>query len=136
MTESAVTAVFNNYVYTDLNVKMDRPYVALQAMEVLWNWTPVPDEHYWEPSMLSNSRSLSWGVSNRNSESPMVANGYLRIWSRHFFDSEYTFARHELFRKRNSDELLEAGSYDVLIDKEDFDALGQEIIRAFLKNHF
>jgi carboxypeptidase C (cathepsin A) len=133
MTESAYTAVFNNYLYTDLNVKMDRPYLgSATAMGGSWNWKPVPDGAYWEPSYVSTARSLSEVMHRNTALRVMVANGYYDLITP-FFDSEYTFARHDFPQERIQMNYYEAG-HMMYNRQEDFDALARDI-RAFLKNN-
>lgn len=130
MTESAYTAVFNNYLYTDLNVKMDRPYLG-SAAGSSWNWKPVPDGAYWEPSYVSTARSLSEVMHRNTALKVMVANGYYDLITP-FFDSEYTFARHDFPQDRIQMNYYEAG-HMMYNRQEDFDALSKDI-RSFLKN--
>jgi carboxypeptidase C (cathepsin A) len=132
MTESAYTAVFNNYLYTDLKVKMDRAYLgSADGMGGSWNWKPVSDGAYWEPSYVSTARSLSEVMHRNTALKVMVANGYYDLITP-FFDSEYTFARHDFPQDRIQMNYYEAG-HMMYNRQEDFDALAKDI-RAFLEN--
>ncbi len=131
MTESAYTAVFNNYIFTDLNVKMDRPYLgSAQGMGGSWNWKPVPDGAYWEPSFVSTARSLSEAMHRNTAMKIFVANGYYDLITP-FFDAEYTFARHDFPQERIEMKYYEAG-HMMYNRQADFDALAKDI-RAFLE---
>jgi len=131
MTESAYTAVYNNYLYRDLNVKMDRAYLgSADGMDGSWNWRPVPEGAYWEPSYISTARSLSEVMHRNTALKVMVANGYYDLITP-FFDAEYTFARHEFPQERIEMNYYEAG-HMMYNRQEDFDALSKDI-REFLK---
>jgi carboxypeptidase C (cathepsin A) len=131
MTETAYTAVFNNYLYTDLKVKMDRPYLgSAVGMGGSWNWKPVPDGVYWEPSYVSTARSLSEVMHRNTALKVMVANGYYDLITP-FFDSEFTFARHDFPQERIEMNYYEAG-HMMYNRQEDFDALAKDI-RTFLE---
>ncbi len=131
MTESAYTAVFNNYLYTDLKVKMDRAYLgSADGTGGSWNWKPVPDGAYWEPSYVSTARSLSEVMHRNTALKVMVANGYYDLITP-FFDSEYTFARHDFPQERIQMNYYEAG-HMMYNRQEDFDALSKDI-REFLQ---
>jgi len=132
MTESAYTAVFNNYLYADLKVKMDRSYLgSASGMGGSWNWKPVPDGAYWEPSYVSTARSLSEAMHRNTAMKVMVANGYYDLITP-FFDAEYTFARHDFPQDRILMKYYEAGH--MMYNKQaDFDALATDV-RAFLEN--
>jgi carboxypeptidase C (cathepsin A) len=132
MTESAYTAVFNNYLYTDLKVKMDRPYLgSASGMGGSWNWKPVGEGAYWEPSYVSTARSLSEVMHRNTALKVMVANGYYDLITP-FFDAEYTFARHDFPQDRIIMKYYEAG-HMMYNRQADFDALAKDV-RAFLAN--
>lgn len=131
MTESAYTAVFNNYLFTDLNVKMDRPYLgSAEGLGGSWNWKPVGEGSYWEPSYVSTARSLSEVMHRNTAMKVMVANGYYDLITP-FFDAEYTFSRHDFPQDRIEMKYYEAG-HMMYNRQEDFDALAKDV-RAFLK---
>lgn len=131
MAESAYTAVFNDYLMRDLKVSIDRPYFSSAAgMGGSWNWKPVPEGAYYEPSYVSTARSLS-EVMHRNTQlHVMVANGYYDLITP-FFDAEFTFARHDFPQDRIQMTYYEAG-HMMYNRQEDFDALAKDV-RKFLE---
>ncbi len=131
MVESAYTAVFNDYLMRDLKVTMDRPYLTSAAgMGGDWNWKPVPDGAYYEPSYVSTARSLSETMHRNTQMQVMVANGYYDLITP-FFDAEYTFARHNFPQDRIHMTYYEAG-HMMYNRQEDFDALAKDV-REFLE---
>jgi carboxypeptidase C (cathepsin A) len=95
-----------------------------------WNWKPVPDGAYYEPSYVSTARALS-EVMHRNTQlQVMVANGYYDLITP-FFDAEYTFARHNFPQDRVAMTYYEAG-HMMYNRQEDFDALAKDV-RKFLE---
>jgi carboxypeptidase C (cathepsin A) len=131
MTGSAYTAVFNDYLMRDLKVTMDRPYfTSASGMGGSWNWKPVPDGAYYEPTYVSTARALS-EVMHRNTQlQVMVANGYYDLITP-FFDAEFTFARHNFPQDRVAMTYYEAG-HMMYNRQEDFDALAKDV-RKFLE---
>jgi carboxypeptidase C (cathepsin A) len=131
MTSSAYTAVFNDYLMRNLKVTVDRPYLtSAVGMGGSWNWKPVPDGAYYEPSYVSTARALS-EVMHRNTQMKvMVANGYYDLITP-FFDAEYTFARHDFPQDRIHMTYYEAG-HMMYNRQEDFDSLTKDI-RKFLE---
>ncbi|MBN3520844.1 peptidase S10 [Algoriphagus lutimaris] len=130
MTGAAYTAVWNDYVTRELGVVMDRPYYSSAVgMGGNWNWKPVPDGAYWEPSYVSTARSLSEAMHRNTTMKVLVANGYYDLITP-FFDAEYTFARHNFPQERVEMKYYEAG-HMMYNHQEDFDALSQDI-REFL----
>jgi len=131
MTSAAYTAVFNDFLIRDLKVTMDRPYfTSAEGMGGSWNWKPVPEGAYYEPSYVSTARSLS-EVMHRNTQMKvLVANGYYDLITP-FFDAEYTFARHNFPQDRIQMTYYEAG-HMMYNRQEDFDALAKDV-RKFLE---
>lgn len=129
MTDAAYTAVFNDYLQKDLEVKMDRPYYTSAVNAGGWDWKPTSGG-YWEPSYVSTARSLSEAMHRNTQLQVLVANGYYDLITP-FFDSEYTFARHEFPQDRIQMTYYEAG-HMMYNRQEDFDALAKDI-RAFLE---
>ncbi len=131
MTGSAYTAVFNDYLMRDLKVTLDRPYfTSASGMGGSWNWKPVPNGAYYEPSYVSTARALS-EVMHRNTQMQvMVANGYYDLITP-FFDAEFTFARHNFPQDRVAMTYYEAG-HMMYNRQEDFDALAKDV-RKFLE---
>lgn len=131
MTGAAYTAVFNDYLLRDLKVTVDRPYLtSASGMGGSWNWKPVPDGAYWEPSYVSTARALSEAMHRNTQMKVMVANGYYDLITP-FFDAEYTFARHNFPQERIEMTYYEAG-HMMYNRQEDFDALAKDI-RKFLE---
>ena len=131
MTGAAYTAVFNDYLMRDLKVTMDRPYfTSAEGMGGSWNWKPVPDGAYWEPTYVSTARSLSEAMHRNTRMKVMVANGYYDLITP-FFDAEYTFARHNFPQERIEMTYYEAG-HMMYNRQEDFDALAKDV-RKFLE---
>ncbi|WP_296703330.1 peptidase S10 [Algoriphagus sp.] len=130
MTGAAYTATWNDYMTRELGVEMDRPYYSSAvAMGGNWNWKPVPDGAYWEPSYVSTARSLSEAMHRNTAMQVMVANGYYDLITP-FFDAEFTFARHNFPQERIEMKYYEAG-HMMYNHQEDFDALSKDI-REFL----
>ncbi|MAL15987.1 MAG: peptidase S10 [Algoriphagus sp.] len=131
VTEAAYSAVFNQYLLDDLQVKLDQPYLSSNStIGSSWRWRPVPDGAYWEPSYVSTARSLSEVMHRNTALKVMVANGYYDLITP-FFDAEYTFARHNFPQERIQMKYYEAG-HMMYNRQEDFDALARDI-RAFLE---
>jgi carboxypeptidase C (cathepsin A) len=131
MTESAYTAVFNDYLMRDLKVTLDRPYfTSAEGMGGSWNWKPVPEGAYWEPMYVSTARSLSEAMHRNTQMQVMVANGYYDLITP-FFDAEFTFARHNFPQDRIQMTYNEAG-HMMYNRQEDFDALAKDV-RKFLE---
>jgi carboxypeptidase C (cathepsin A) len=130
MTNSAYTAVFNHYLSQDLKVKIDRPYfTSAEGMGGSWNWKPVGEGSYWEPSYVSTARSLSEVMHRNTALKILVTNGYYDLITP-FFDAEFTFSRHNFPQERIKMTYYEAG-HMMYNRQEDFDALSKDI-RAFL----
>lgn len=93
---SAYTAALNAYLNTDLDVRMDRPYLTSNdQIYPQWNWRTVPTGQAWEPSYVNTARSLSQALHLNKDLRVMVANGYYDMVTP-FFDAEYTLARHDI----------------------------------------
>ncbi|MBN3581236.1 peptidase S10 [Algoriphagus aestuarii] len=126
MTGAAYTATWNDYLTRELGVMMDRPYyTSAVGMGGNWNWKPVPDGAYLEPSYVSTARSLSEAMHRNTAMKVMVANGYYDLITP-FFDAEYTFARHNFPQERIEMKYYEAG-HMMYNHQEDFDALAKDI---------
>ena len=130
MTGAAYTAVFNDYLQKELEVKLDKPYYTSAVNMDGWDWKPTSGG-YWEPSYVSTARSLSEAMHRNTKLQVLVANGYYDLITP-FFDSEYTFARHEFPQDRIQMTYYEAG-HMMYNRQEDFDALARDI-RAFLES--
>jgi carboxypeptidase C (cathepsin A) len=131
MTGAAYTATFNHYMMQDLKVKMDRPYfTSAEGMGGSWNWKPVGEGAYWEPSYVSTARSLSEVMHRNTALKVMVTNGYYDLITP-FFDAEFTFARHNFPQERIKMTYYEAG-HMMYNRQEDFDALAKDV-RDFLE---
>ncbi len=131
MTGAAYTASFNHYMMQDLKVKMNRPYfTSAEGMGGSWNWKPVGEGAYWEPSYVSTARSLSEVMHRNTALKVMVTNGYYDLITP-FFDAEFTFARHNFPQERIKMTYYEAG-HMMYNRQEDFDALAKDV-REFLE---
>ncbi len=131
MTSAAYTATFNHYMMEDLKVKMDRPYLtSTEGMGGSWNWKPVGEGAYWEPSYVSTARSLSEVMHRNTALKVMVTNGYYDLITP-FFDAEFTFARHNFPQERIKMTYYKAG-HMMYNRQEDFDALAKDV-REFLE---
>lgn len=131
MTSAAYTATFNQYLIDDLKVKMDRPYfTSASGMGGSWNWKPVGEGSYWEPSYVSTARSLSEVMHRNTAMQVLVTNGYYDLITP-FFDAEFTFARHNFPQERIQMTYYQAG-HMMYNRQEDFDDLSKDI-REFLE---
>ena len=89
------TAALMDYMYQDLDVRMDRPY-RISAGEELsnnWRWRPVPDDKPWEPRWVNTAHDLSEALRINPSLRVFVASGYYDLITP-FFDAEFTLNRH------------------------------------------
>ncbi len=128
---SAYTAALNYYFASELNVKMDRPYLTSNKnIGRLWNWRTVPKGSYWEPTPVSVSRKLAETMRRNPEMKVMVANGYYDLICP-FFDAEFTFTRNGIEREKIYMKYYEAG-HMMYTNEVDFIKLSQDI-RAFLK---
>jgi carboxypeptidase C (cathepsin A) len=131
MTGAAYTASFNHYLREELKVQLDRPYFTSAAgMGGSWNWKPVGEGSYWEPSYVSTARSLSEVMHRNTAMKVLVTNGYYDLITP-FFDAEFTFARHDFPQERIQMTYYEAG-HMMYNRQADFDALSKDI-RGFLE---
>lgn len=131
-TSSAYTAAINYYYATELNVKMDHPYITSNDdVAKKWNWRPVSKEKGWEPSYMNVARKLSETMRRNTKMKVMVANGYFDLICP-FFDAEYTFSRNGLEREKIKMNYYEAG-HMMYLHEPDFIKLSDDI-RQFLSN--
>jgi carboxypeptidase C (cathepsin A) len=131
MTGAAYTASFNHYLREELKVQLDRPYFTSAAgMGGSWNWKPVGEGSYWEPSYVSTARSLSEVMHRNTAMKVLVTNGYYDLITP-FFDAEFTFARHDFPQERIQMTYYEAG-HMMYNRQADFDALSKDI-RGFME---
>ncbi len=106
---AAYTAALNHYYATELNVKMDRPYLTSNGkIGAKWRWRTVPDGSYWEPTPVNVSRALGETMRRNTAMKVMVASGYYDLITP-FFDAEYTFARNGIVKERVQMTYYEAG---------------------------
>jgi carboxypeptidase C (cathepsin A) len=98
--DAAYTAALQDYFARTLKVKADRPYLTSNgSIGGKWNWRPVPQGSYWEPSYVNVARSLGESMRRNKDLKVMVANGYYDLITP-FLDAEYTFARHDIPMER------------------------------------
>jgi carboxypeptidase C (cathepsin A) len=127
---AAYTASINHFLATDLNVKMDRPYITSNTeLYKKWKWRPVPKGKGWEPSMVNVAPKLGETMRRNTKMKIMVANGYYDLICP-FFDAEYTFSRNGIDMDRVSMKYFEAGHMMYTRD-EDLVKLANDI-RVFL----
>ena len=129
---AAYTAALNHYFASELNIKMDRPYITSNSeIGEKWNWRTVPKDQYWEPSAVSVSRKLAETMRRNTEMKVMVANGYYDLICP-FFDAEYTFARNGIQREKIKMTYYEGG-HMMYTHEPDFIKLSNDI-REFLTN--
>ncbi|MFD2203754.1 S10 family peptidase [Shivajiella indica] len=130
--DAAYTAALNDYFSSYLQVKMDRPYLTSNgAIGSKWNWRPVPQGSYWEPSYVNVARSLGESMRRNKDLKVMVANGYYDLITP-FLDAEYTFARHDIPMERVKMTYYEGG-HMMYNHRPDFEKLVKDI-REFMGN--
>jgi len=129
--DAAYTAALNDYFARVLKVKMGRPYLTSnRAIGGKWNWRPVPEGAYWEPSYVNVARSLGESMRRNKDLKVMVANGYYDLITP-FLDAEYTFARHDIPMERVKMTYYEGG-HMMYNHRPDFERLVKDI-REFLQ---
>ncbi|MFH6603124.1 S10 family peptidase [Maribacter algicola] len=104
---SAYTAALNHYFASELNIKMDRPYITSGGGSG-WRWRTVPDSQYWEPMPVNTAPYLGETMRRNPAMKVMVASGYYDLITP-FFDAEYTFARNGIVTDRVKMTYYEAG---------------------------
>lgn len=104
---AAYTAALNHYFASELNVKMDRPYITSGGGSG-WRWRTVPDGQYWEPMPVNTAPHLGETMRRNPAMKVMVASGYYDLITP-FFDAEYTFARNGIATDRVEMTYYEAG---------------------------
>ncbi|MFS4446052.1 S10 family peptidase [Maribacter sp. 2307UL18-2] len=104
---AAYTAALNHYFASELNVKMDRPYITSGGGSG-WRWRTVPDGQYWEPMPVNTAPHLGETMRRNPAMKVMVASGYYDLITP-FFDAEYTFARNGIATSRVEMTYYEAG---------------------------
>lgn len=129
--DAAYTAALNDYFARVLKVKMARPYLTSnRSIGGKWNWRPVPEGAYWEPSYVNVARSLGESMRRNKDLKVMVANGYYDLITP-FLDAEYTFARHDIPMERVKMTYYEGG-HMMYNHRPDFERLVKDI-REFLQ---
>ncbi|MBC2838583.1 S10 family peptidase [Robiginitalea sp. SC105] len=127
---SAYTAGLNHYFASRLNVDMDRPYITSNGeIYPKWNWRPVPEGSYWEPSAVNVTRQLSETMRRNPEMKVLVASGYYDLICP-FFDAEYTFSRNGIPYENITMTYYEAG-HMMYTHEPDFTKLASDI-REFL----
>jgi len=105
---SAFAATLNHYMRDQLEVTMDRPYKPSGRLGRDWNWRPVPEGSYWEPTYVNVARRLSNALRRNSALRVLVASGYYDF-ATPFYDAEYTFGRHGILADRVEYTFYEAG---------------------------
>jgi len=127
---SAFTASLNYYFTNELKIKMDRPYLTSnEDIDKKWRWRPVPDNTYWEPMPVNIADKLGETMRRNTDMKVMVASGYFDLICP-FFDTEYTFSRHNIVRERVELKYYKAG-HMMYVHQPDFLKLNKDI-REFL----
>ena len=127
---AAYTAALNHYFASELNVKMNRPYVTLNdKVYKNWNWRLIPEGEQWEPSFVNVGRKLAETMRRNTEMKVMVASGYFDLMTP-FFDAEYTFSRHGIEREKIKMTYYEGG-HMMYTHEPDFIKLSNDI-REFL----
>jgi len=130
--DAAFTAALNHYFASELEVKMDRPYLTSnEEVSDNWRYRTVPDGKYWEPSTLNVARKLSETMRRNTDMKVMVASGYYDL-ACPFFDAEYTLSRHGIEIEKIKMNYYEAG-HMMYLHEPDFIKLAKDI-RDFLSN--
>lgn len=128
--DAAYTVALNDYFARTLKVKMDRPYLTSNgSIGAKWNWRPVPEGAYWEPSYVNVARSLGESMRRNKDLKVLVANGYYDLITP-FLDAEYTFARHDIPMERVKMTYYEGG-HMMYNHRPDFEKLVKDI-REFM----
>ena len=126
----AYTAALNHYLRTELQVKMDRPYLTSNsAIGGKWNWRPVPEGSYWEPEHVNVAPQLGETMRRNPEMRVLVANGYYDLICP-FFDAEYTYARNGIEADKIQMTYYEAG-HMMYTHHEDYLKLARDI-RTFM----
>ncbi len=127
---SAFTASLNYYYANALKVNMDRPYLTSnEDIGNKWRWRTVPDDTYWEPTPVNVANQLGETMRRNTAMKVLVASGYYDLICP-FFDTEYTFSRHNIVRERVDLKYYEAG-HMMYVHEPDFLKLNADL-RAFL----
>ncbi|PSL03521.1 carboxypeptidase C (cathepsin A) [Cecembia rubra] len=128
--DAAYTAALNDYFARTLKVKIEQPYLTSNgSIGGKWNWRPVPEGAYWEPSYVNVARSLGESMRRNKDLKVLVANGYYDLITP-FLDAEYTFARHDIPMERVRMTYYEAG-HMMYNHRPDFEKLVKDI-REFM----
>jgi carboxypeptidase C (cathepsin A) len=108
--DGAFVASLNNYLTSELQVEIERPYKTSGGRQLYssWNWRPVAEDQAWEPSYVDVTRELSRTLRRNGGLRVLVACGYYDF-ATPFFDAEYTFARHGVLPERVSWAYYQAG---------------------------
>ena len=127
---AAYTAAINQYLSSDLKVKMEYPYITSNdKVYKNWNWRPIPKGKQWEPSFVNVARKLAETMRRNTEMKVLVANGYYDLICP-FFDAEYTYSRNGIEREKVKLTYYEAG-HMMYTHEPDFIKLSNDI-REFL----
>ncbi len=131
--DGAYTASMNHYYDTELNVKMDRPYlVSNNEIGEKWRWRTAPENTYWEPSAPNVARSLGETMRRNTAMKVLVASGYFDLICP-FFDTEYTFNRNGIVKDRVKMTYYNAG-HMMYLHEPDLVNLTSDIRKFILEN--
>ena len=129
---AAYTAALNHYFASELNVKMNHPYITSNdKIYKNWNWRLIPEGSQWEPSFVNVGRLLAETMRRNTAMKVMVASGYFDLITP-FFDAEYTFSRNGIEREKIKMTYYEGG-HMMYTHEPDFIRLSNDI-REFLSH--
>ncbi|MFT7036255.1 MAG: carboxypeptidase C (cathepsin A) [Cyclobacteriaceae bacterium] len=129
---AAYTAALNYYLSSDLNVKMNRPYITSNdKIYKNWKWRSIAKGKQWEPSFVNVARKLAETMRRNTEMKVMVASGYFDLICP-FFDAEYTFSRNGIMGEKIKMTYYEGG-HMMYTHEPDFLKLSNDI-REFLLN--
>ncbi len=111
---SAYNALFNQYISSQLGVKMDRPYIV-SSSEAGRGWDFGPEDGQWEPHYVNVGRQLTTAMRQNTAMKVWVANGLFDMITP-FFDAEITFGRYGMPQDRIAMTYYQAGHMMYLHD--------------------
>lgn len=125
-------ASLRHYIAEDLGVTMPFAY-RTRSQEILnrWNWRPVPEGGFYEPSYVNVGRKLGGAMRRNPGLRVLVASGYYDCITP-FFDAELTFAHHGIVPERVKIIHYESGHMLYVHDPSRRQFL--EDVRAFIKD--
>lgn len=94
---AAYLAALMNHMRNNLNVTLQRQYLAPADPDLSSNWRyrTTPDGSSWEPAFVNTARDLSTALRINPGLKVFIASGYFDLVTP-FFDAEYTLKRHDI----------------------------------------